>query len=463
MRKLNGKFSWRNLFAFTGKLSEKSDDGTADNVNVAGDGADDKKETDKNNDYKKHLEQKNGDYSVRYTKFFNIFARVAAVVIAFGIWVYATENDTVVSSTTVSGIPVQLIESSDTVLSVISGYNNTVDVVLEGKKGTIRSITADDIKATADVSAITTSGRHTVAVNITAPDGTNVVSQSLSSIFVYLDSTTSVSVPVRVRYSTYMLDDGYELGDAVPSASQITVSGPEDVLKTVEAAEVSLDLGHISGSVSVTGNIVLVGKDGEEITNPYLKLQTSSVQVSVPVYITKTLPLTVGFKYGYLDDSNSKVSITPSQITVKGEASVLNKLTELSVATIDEKHVQSDSMVYEIVPPDGVYLSSADQTATVSIEHIGTELKSIVIDNFTVENPNGLKYELQSKSITVAIRGPSFILTYITADSITATVRLNFDKAVSGTSTVPVEIAINNTLGGVVYEVGEYTMPVRIS
>lgn len=102
MRKLNGKFSWRNLFAFTGKLSEKSDDGTADNVNVAGDGADDKKETDKNNDYKKHLEQKNGDYSVRYTKFFNIFARVAAVVIAFGIWVYATENDTVVSSTTVS-------------------------------------------------------------------------------------------------------------------------------------------------------------------------------------------------------------------------------------------------------------------------------------------------------------------------------------------------------------------------
>ena len=116
----------------------------------------------------------------------------------------------VVSSTTVSGIPVQLIESSDTVLSVISGYNNTVDVVLEGKKGTIRSITADDIKATADVSAITTSGRHTVAVNITAPDGTNVVSQSLSSIFVYLDSTTSVSVPVRVRSVSYTHLDVYK-------------------------------------------------------------------------------------------------------------------------------------------------------------------------------------------------------------------------------------------------------------
>lgn len=152
-----------------------------------------------------------------------------------------------------------------------------------------------------------------------------------------------------------------------------------------------------------------------------------------------------------MTNSNSKVSITPSQITVKGEASVLNKLTELSVATIDEKHVQSDVWIYEIVPPDGVYLSSADQTATVSIEHIGTELKSIVIDNFTVENPNGLKYELQNKSITVTIRGPSFILTYITAVLLLPQYAIQLDKAVSGTSTVPVEIAINNTLGGVVY------------
>lgn len=174
MRKLNGKFSWRNLFAFTGRATEKDEDGASQNESASGAGDSNKKESDKNSDYKKHLEQKNGDYSVGYTKFFNIFARVAAVVIAFGIWVYATENDTVISSTTVSGIPIQLIESPETVLSVISGYNNTVDVVLEGKKGTIRSATADDIKATADVSDITTSGRHTVAVNITAPDGTTI-------------------------------------------------------------------------------------------------------------------------------------------------------------------------------------------------------------------------------------------------------------------------------------------------
>ena len=111
---------------------------------------------------------------------------------------------------------------------------------------------------------------------------------------------------------------------------RLRVSGPEDVLKTVEAAEVSLDLGHLSGSVSVTGNIVLVGKDGEEITQILISsCRRHQFQVSVPVYITKTLPLTVGFKYGYLDASNSKISITPSQITVKGEASVLNRLIVL--------------------------------------------------------------------------------------------------------------------------------------
>ena len=182
-------------------------------------------------DYEKHLLEKDGDYRIKGTRFFNIFARLVALLIAFGIWIYAKENDTVIGDISFSGIPVKIVNTSDTPLSVISGYNSTVDVVLEGKKGTVRSITADDIEIVADVSDITSAGRHTVPIDISAPEGATVVSQSLSSVSVYMDKTISITVPVQVRYSAYMLDDGYELGDAVPSISQITVSGPENVLK----------------------------------------------------------------------------------------------------------------------------------------------------------------------------------------------------------------------------------------
>lgn len=412
-------------------------------------------------DYEKHLLEKDGDYRIKGTRFFNIFARLVALLIAFGIWIYAKENDTVIGDISFSGIPVKIVNTSDTPLSVISGYNSTVDVVLEGKKGTVRSITADDIEIVADVSDITSAGRHTVPIDISAPEGATVVSQSLSSVSIYMDKTISITVPVQVRYSAYMLDDGYELGDAVPSISQITVSGPENVLKDVYAAETALDLGHITGSVVMTGDLVLVDADGSEISNPYVKLQTSAVQVSVPLQTVKTLPLTVDFKYGYINETNSAITVTPAEIEVKGEVSALEELEKLSIATIDEKHLSGDTFVQPITLPDGISKISDFETATVRISHIGTALKSIVIDEFDVSNPNALNYDLQSRSLTVTLRGPVSVLADITSETVTASIDLNFDKSVNGISTVPVKINISAALPEV-YEIGEYTMSVRL-
>ena len=412
-------------------------------------------------DYEKHLVEKDGDYRIKGTRFFNVFARLVALLIAFGIWVYAKENDTVIGDISFSGIPIKIVNTSDTPLSVISGYNSTVDVVLEGKKGTVRSITADDIEIVADVSDITSAGRHTVPIDISAPEGATVVSQSLSSVSVYMDKTISITVPVQVRYSAYMLDDGYELGDAVPSISQITVSGPENILKDVYAAETSLDLGHITGSVVMTGDLVLIDADGSEISNPYVKLQTGAVQVSVPLLTVKTLPLTVDFKYGYINETNSAITVTPAEIEVKGEVSVLEGLEKLSVATIDEKHISGDTFVQPIVLPDGVSKVSDADTATVRISHIGTALKSIVITDFDVHNPNALNYEIQNSSLTVTLRGPVSALAEITGETVTASIELNFDKSVNGISTVPVKISISGA-SSEVYEVGDYTVSVRL-
>ena len=416
-------------------------------------------------DYEKHLVEKDGDYRIKGTRFFNVFARLVALLIAFGIWVYAKENDTVIGDISFSGIPVKIVNTSDTPLSVIRGYNSTVDVVLEGKKGTVRSITADDIEIVADVSDITSAGRHTVPIDIIAPEGATVVSQSLSSVSVYMDKTISITVPVQVRYSGYIIDDGYELGDAVPSISQVTVSGPEDILKDVYAAEMSLDLGHITGSVVMTGDLEIIKANGERLNDtsekPYVKLQTGAVQVSVPLLTVKTLPLTVDFKYGYINETNSAITVTPAEIEVKGEVSVLEGLEKLSVATIDEKHISGDTFVQPIVLPDGVSKVSDADTATVRISHIGTALKSIVITDFDVHNPNALNYEIQNSSLTVTLRGPVSALAEITGETVTASIELNFDKSVNGISTVPVKISISGA-SSEVYEVGDYTVSVRL-
>lgn len=407
--------------------------------------------------------RRDGEHGLTSNRVFNLFVKIASVLIAFGIWIYASENDTTVENITISDIPIKIVNTSEIPLEIISGYNNTVDLTVEGKWTAIRSLTEDDFIVSADVSSITAAGTHTVPVNIISPDGTNVVSQSSSTITVYMDTTTSVSVPVKVVYDSYALDDGYELGEAIPNVDQITVTGPASVLTGIETAEVRLDLGRLSGSMIISENITLIDGSGNAVDNPYIKLQTTSVTVEVPVYIIKNLPLSVEFKYGYLNSSNSEVTIMPASVMVKGEVSALEGLDEITVATLDEKRISGET-VQKIVLPEGVDFESEETTATVKVTHIGTELKSVVIDtaDFIVDNPNNLEFELQSETLSVTLRGPADALAAITEENIGATLKLNYDKEkVSGALNVPVEITISGA-GTDVYEIGEYTLSVKI-
>lgn len=412
----------------------------------AGDGQKDKKDKDDNNG-----------------KRFRIFARIVSVLIAFGIWAYAAENDTVRSEISLTGIPITISGEQTSAFSVISGYNNTLDLVLSGNKSVIRMLTSSDVSARADISDITAAGKYTVPVSVELPEGTSIVSQSLTDISVYLDISTSVTVPVEVKYTNYMIDEGYELGEAVPSESSVTVTGPKSVVETVSHALAELDLGHIENTVKVSSKLSLVDMNGETVANPYVKLQSNEITVTVSLYTEKTVPLSVDTKYGYLTPSNSLISITPPTVRVKGEPSTLEALDSITIATLDEKHLSGDTMTQKIVLPDGVLMNDGTETATITVKHIGTSVKTVTVDNISVVNPGGLSYELMTESVEVKLRGPTEELSNLTGDSVKATLELDFDKnkKVTGSSSVPLKITVSGAAG--VYEIGDYSAVVKIN
>ena len=165
----------------------------------------------------------------------------------------------------------------------------------------------------------------------------------------------------------------------------------------------------------------------------------------------------------FFNDENAKITITPSEITLKGESSVLDAIDRLNIMTIDEKTVGSDKIVRPITLPDSVYSVSGEENASVQIEHIGTGWKNVVIDNFTVNNPNNLKYELMTQSITVTLRAPENYIPYITSNSVSAVVELDYDNTTVGTVAVPVKFELMEIYDNKVYETGEYTVLVKIT
>lgn len=421
------------------------------------------KKTAEKNLYEEHEIANMGEYRVKESRLSDVATKILAVIIAFIIWFYAMATDSPTNTRTFPAVPINIQNVTETGLSVISGYENTVDITVQGKKSVINKLDPKYITAYVDVGDVHKAGRATRLISVSLPDGVTLADKSANSISVYMDVTMTKTVPVSVIFKNYMIDNGYELGDATPNIKEIKIDGPGAVLDKITGAQVSLELGHITNSVTVTDSLSLVDADGNIVTNPYITMQTTDVEVTVPVYITKYVPLEVGYKYGYFNDNTVKITISPMYLRIKGDPKIINSTNRINITTLDEKKIITDTISQVINLPDGVINVSGIDTATIGIKHIGTETKDIVVDKFNVINPNGLNYELLDSFITVKVRGPGSYLPYISNSGIRATVDLSGFSNVSGTSSVAVIIEITGMYKDSVYEVGEYKTSVKIN
>lgn len=403
-----------------------------------------------------------------FVRRYNIVPKLICTVLAFLLWIYVAQMDAVDTESTFSGVTIALENASvieeESSLYVYSGYGNLVDVTVVGRKSVIRDYTSEDIRVSADLSGIKTPGEHHVRLSVSLPNGLTLSSLSADTVTVHVDEKATRTVDVVARLVSGTVSENHELGELTPKYPTITVTGPLTVLDDIQNAVIKLDLGAVTSSMTATAQVELVSASNSEIDMRYLTMSRTEMEVYVPLYTTKSIDLTVDTKYGYLNDSNSVVTVTPSRITVKGDPDVLDSMDELTVATIDEKSlVNGDSTrLVDINLPDGVEMDGVEEhTAVVRVEHVGTVTKTYTVDSFTVRGGDDLNYEIKNESITVTLRGSLADLGKITAEDITATLDLSeyADTQISGSITEPVSISVASDT---VYEIGEYTVQVQI-
>lgn len=420
-----------------------------------------------NGEYEKHIAESGGEYVVRESKYENIVAKVLCVLAAVVLWFYVVITDTATDERTFTGIAVS-IRNLDAVedtlgLSVITGYDNTVDITVGGTKNEVSRISADDITAYVDVKNITSPGEYTLEVKTSLPGSLTASSISSNYITLYIDKRTSVSVPIQV-VPYFTIESNYTLGTPELSIDSVNVSGPAEELAQIDHARVTLDLGRVTKSISSTGTLELIDKSGAVITNPYVKLQSSEVSVYYPVYTYKDVPLTVSYKYNYYNTSNVSIAITPSTVRLKGDPDVLDGLSSIVLTQLDEKKIQGDmTQTASILLPVNIENVSGVRTASISITHKGTETRDIVVSNISVNNPNNLNYTLNQSSINVRFRGTYSKLMMLSPTNVTANIDLGYLTNASGTVEVPVAFTISDALSASVYEIGEYKLSITVN
>lgn len=407
-----------------------------------------------------------GDYQVKESRNEKLIAKILCVLAAIILWFYVVMTDTTTDEKVFSGISVDIRgrdRIEDTLgLTIISGYDLTVDVTVKGPRADINRLTVDDVKAYIDMKTVDGAGEYTLPIRTSLPNGITAGSLSANYMTVYVDKRTTISVPIKI-VTSQVIEADFTMGTPEPSIETVNVSGPEEVLRTIDHAEASFDLGRVSKTLISTGKLTLVDANGNEINDPYVRLQTSEVTVRFPVYIYRDFDLKVDTKYGYYDSTNSRITISPASIQVRGDPDVISSMDSVSLGQIDEKKITGDeTKTMAIMLPDGVENLSGTTTATVTITQIGTTTKKLNVTDINVVNPNGLEYTLERNSLTVTFRGTKTMLDMLSSRNVSLTLDLGYLNKTSGTVSVPVTVNVQSTLSGKVYEIGDYSMNVTI-
>lgn len=391
----------------------------------------------------------------------SIIALIVCFLMAFVMWLYVMQTENPEYEETFTRVPIVIADvgvlSENSNLSVISGWEQRVSVTVKGRRSDIVNYSDTDINAFVSVAGITHNGTYNLDISVELPDGLQLVGIAPTATQVTVDEVGTKTVPVVAKITSVKHAADCELGEPVANPAEITVTGPITVLEKISAAAVELELGQINGSVVVVAPFKLVNKNEEEVDNPYVTASVDSVTVTVPLYETKTVPLTVAYKHGYYNDNTCTVVVEPSTIILKGENSVLKDIESILVKTLDEKQITSDRTETVTVPlPSGVVAKDGITSAKISIKHINTVQRTFKVKDIDIIGTN---YILVTSELDITLRGPESILKRLTATSIEVSASVE-DIDGTGEFRVEAEIKLPEAYKGVVYELGTYYIQV---
>jgi len=402
----------------------------------------------------------------------DFFLKIISVLTAVLIWFWVVGFESQVTQRRFTNIPVRfenLNEMRDNYnYSIIVEKDLYIDVTLEGRSAQLNRIRNSDIEAFINLSTVTKPGEQPLDIEIKAMDNVHVVNQSQSSTLLYIDVENSRTIPVDARIIQMEgRDPNVEIGELRLSTNSVTVYGPDGVLQTLSHAQVNLSLPFVERPVTVIEQFILINNDGEEVRNQFISTRgVTSVEVTVPVTMTKEIPLAVNLRYGYYTDKNSDINIVPDKITISGSPDFINNISEYNIGTIDEKRYDSDTtLTMPIAFPDGI--ASDTHAADVEIKLINIESKIINVStrqnsNFNIIPPPNFEYSIREDRIQVKVLGDPETLSRINSSRISVTADMS---ALTERSPhlVPLVIEIiSNNADNPAFCVGEYLINVEI-
>ena len=394
-----------------------------------------------------------------------------SLLLAVIFWMYVRLEVDPEDTATIHNVPVEL-----TGTNVLTGQNltvselsaETVDLRVSAPVSVINNLIRyqDDIYIPLDVSRLV-EGENRLTYQPKWPENFNT-----SDVVLLNKDPGTITVTVGKLYtSTFNVDfrlegqvaEGYQMGTPSIEPTTVTVSGSAEEVSQVAKVVAVLQNENLDERYTGDLPLTLLDSQGVPLTDLNVTLSSETAYVVVPVVVEKDVKLTVSFQNGggaTTDDIT--YDIDPKSITVSGEESDINNLTELSVGSIDlSKVVGTNTFTFPISLDPSLENVSGETDATVTVTVKSLDTKVFNVDNISVLQPaNGYTAVAVTQETQVTVRGKTEDLEAVDASQLRIVADLS-DMTTTGQISVPVRVYLDtNRSVGVI---GEYTIVVNIS
>ena len=379
-----------------------------------------------------------------------------SLLIAIVFWLYVDDVQGSKISETYYRIPIEFIGAEDTLpnrgLMLTEGEDITIDLKLSGPRILISGLDKSDIRIQVDLTNISAVGTYTLNYEILFPDNVDRsrISReyaSRSMVTVKIEELYTKTVPVEVSVSGEVADGYIYMAERlVLDPANLVVSGREKDVEKVAAARIKLDLTGATSSISRKFDYELLDAEGNLIEAEGIRLSDNQIQVDAPVYLVKTLNLTVKFKESpgsSLEDVDWKLE--QNTVEVAGEAASLENKEDILLGEIDLSSLLSDTeMVLDISLPAGTVNLNGYTTTTLTItfsDNLAT--KALSVSNISaVGLSEGQSFDRLTSSVEVMLRGPADEVEQVTAEDVRVVVDLE-EYTSNGTYSVPAMVFVD--------------------
>lgn len=373
----------------------------------------------------------------------NLGLKVLSIILAAILWLVITNVDDPIVTKPFRNVPVKII-NEDAIKSLGQMYEvtegATIDFTFAARRSIADTLTVSDFQVTADFSKL--SDVNAVNINIRCPrygDEVKITDGQYQVMKVNLEELVSKNFKVNVVQKGEPAD-GYYVYEKKTSTI-IQVSGPKSKIEHIAQIVCEVDVSDVAGSFKTSEEPMALDEEGNEIESSNLDFSDRSVSVTIGMYKTKTIDLSVAATgepaEGYV---MTTVEYEPKTIEVAGE-----DLRDIQSLAITEdvsgayQNIDKEINIQEQLP-EGIILVGDNQTVTINIGIVRAETKEFLINTADLKVLNKpVNLELMFMSIgpiSVLVKGPADQIANLTQNDLKLSIDLiNYS---SGTYDIPI-------------------------